>query len=367
MGDLGYNINSISFWLKQDYLNADIIDLDGGTHTVIISNGKASTTGFSSPSIYVDGSLSSNISNNGWHHVLITTDTAIDTNNMDIGRISTDYFEGQIDDVKIWNYVLTAEQVGMDYNGGSAVRFGSVPNQSGSGLVSSWTCGTSDLEDIDGNTYDTVLIGTQCWMAENLMASKNADGSAVDGLGEDNTTPPSAYGDADGGHDDADSNWEAVEGYLYNWQDAMNGSTVAGAQGICPDDWHLPTHDEWTDLERYVCETEGNEDCNTKFPKDTSTTGYRGTNEGTELKNTTNVNGQAGDPNGDDGYDFSALLAGYRGGSGAFFGRGTGGVWWSSSESGSGAWCRNVVSSDAGVDRNAGTKAYGFSVRCLQD
>ena len=84
-------------------------------------------------------------------------------------------------------------------------------------------------------------------------------------------------------------------------------------------------------------------------------------------KNTTNVNGQAGDPNGDDGYDFSTLLAGNRVGNGAFGNRGAFGLFWSSSESGSNAWYRVVGSSLAGVDRNTFAKAYGFSVRCVQD
>jgi len=370
IGDTGIDINSVSFWLKQDYTDANIIDLDGGTHTVTISDSNATATGFSSPTIYIDGENKTTLPDNAWHHVLITTATAIDANDFDIGRIASDYFIGQIDEVKLYNYSLTSTQAKTDFSGG-AVGFGYSGITSGSALTSSWTCGTSNLVDIDSNTYATVQIGTQCWMAENLMVTRNADGSAVDGTGDADTTPPAAYGDANGGHDGADADWEEVEGYTYNWQDAMNGSAVAGAQGICPDDWHLPTHDEWTDLERYICETEVNGSCDTTFPKDTSTTGYRGTNEGTELKNATNVNGQAGDPagdpGGDDGYNFSALLAGTRFISGAFRNRGTIGIFWSSSESGSYAWYRFVYSSNAGVNRNDVAKANGFFVRCVQD
>ncbi|MEA3398136.1 MAG: hypothetical protein U9R06_00120, partial [Patescibacteria group bacterium] len=104
------------------------------------------------------------------------------------------------------------------------------------------------------------------------------------------------------------------------------------------------------------------------FPKDFSTDGLLGTTEGTELKNETNVNGQTEtDPNGDNGYDFAGLLAGCRLYTGAFYYRGTYGIWWSSSGSGSDAWYRNVYSYLAGVYRDDFTKACGFAVRCVQD
>ncbi|KKQ61133.1 MAG: hypothetical protein US83_C0009G0039 [Candidatus Falkowbacteria bacterium GW2011_GWC2_38_22] len=261
----------------------------------------------------------------------------------------TTYANVKMDEIKVWNYALDDFAVKSDYNGGE-VMFGK---------RNPWTCGTDELTDIDGNSYATVQIGTQCWMAENLMVSKNADGSAVNGTGDVDTTPPEAYGDV---------NWQAVEGYLYNWQDAMNGSTVASAQGICPTGWHVPSHDEWTDLDRYICNAEGNADCDTVFPKDTTTTGYLGTNEGAELKADAPVNGIGTDPNGDDGYSFAGRLAGYHHGtSGSFLGRGTWGNFWSSSESGTNAWCRRLVTVESRVERQAFSKGLGWSVRCLKD
>ncbi len=349
MGDIGMDINALSFWWTGNVASSSIVDLDNGTHTITIDDNIVSANSFSSPTIYIDGFSNSILANNNWHHILIKTDTAIDVNNLNIGKINSQYLNGFIDDFKLYNYALTATQIKSDYTNGS-ISFGD---------TSGWTCGSSKLTDIDGNSYETVLVGDQCWMAENLMVSKNADGSAVDGTGDTDTTPPSAYGDAD---------WEATEGYLYNWQDAMNGSTAQGAQGICPTDWHLPTHDEWTDLERYICETEGNGSCDTTFPKDTTTIGWLGTNEGTELKNVTNVNGQTGtDPNGDDGYDFAGLLAGGHFTDGSFGNRGAYGGFWSSSEDGSYAWYRNLFSSNAGVSRLNADKGFGLSVRCLKD
>ena len=124
VGDISYNINTISFWLKADSLTEDIIDLDGGTHTVQISGGNASSTGFVSPSVYVDG-IEKTALDTDWHHILIMTDTVIDANDFDIGRIGTSYFDGKIDEVKVWNYVLTNDMVKEEFSGG-VVRFGDV-------------------------------------------------------------------------------------------------------------------------------------------------------------------------------------------------------------------------------------------------
>jgi uncharacterized protein (TIGR02145 family) len=140
------------------------------------------------------------------------------------------------------------------------------------------------------------------------------------------------------------------DGGLYQWNEAMQYSTTPGARGICPSGWHIPTHDQLTTMERNIC-TSGS--CATDFPYDTSTTGYRGTNEGTKLK-----------PNGTSALEVN--LAGYSLG-GSFVSRGTLGVLWSSSESGAYAWCRYVASGSAQVGRSADGKSSGFSVRCLKD
>ena len=59
-----------------------------------------------------------------WNHIVITTGTGINASDLDIGRLDATYFNGKIDDVKIYNYTLTAEQVKIDYNQGAALRFG---------------------------------------------------------------------------------------------------------------------------------------------------------------------------------------------------------------------------------------------------
>lgn len=128
-------------------------------------------------------------------------------------------------------------------------------------------------------------------------------------------------------------------GALYNWRAAIISA---------PTGWHIPTHDEFTTLERAVC-TSGT--CVTNFPYDITTTGWRGTNEGTTLKTGS----------------FAGLLAGYRGTDGSFSYVGTVSGFWSSVQSGADAWRRYLSSGHATVYRSAYSQLLGFSVRCLKN
>ncbi|MCK4749280.1 MAG: hypothetical protein KAT15_19640, partial [Bacteroidales bacterium] len=107
--------------------------------------------------------------------------------------------------------------------------------------------------DIDGNSYKTVLIGTQTWMAENLKVSHFPDGGPIP-LAEDQATwgdltiTDSAYC-----YYNYDIANREVYGALYSWPAAMNGVTSSdmnpsGVQGVCPAGWHLPSDDEWKEM-----------------------------------------------------------------------------------------------------------------------
>ena len=113
-----------------------------------------------------------------------------------------------------------------------------------------FTCGTSKVADYDGNQYNTLKLGTQCWMKENLRTTHYSDGTVISNVG-DVTTSPVRLSPEQG----ADS--VAKYGYLYNWLAVMKGSSSSdalpsGVQGICPVGWHVPSHSEWTLLKDYV-------------------------------------------------------------------------------------------------------------------
>ncbi|MDA3839881.1 MAG: hypothetical protein PF572_02225 [Patescibacteria group bacterium] len=123
IGDTGVITKTISFWIKPDSATEDIIDFDGGTHTVTISSGNVSAFGFSSPSIYVNTTAGGSVTAGSWNHILITTNTGITASDMEIGRIGSGYFDGQIDEIRLYNYILTDAQIKIDYNGDKAMRF----------------------------------------------------------------------------------------------------------------------------------------------------------------------------------------------------------------------------------------------------
>ncbi len=90
--------------------------------------------------------------------------------------------------------------------------------------------------DYDGNTYEVVKIGEQHWMQENLKSLHYADGSPISNALSYNN----------------DDSLADIYGRLYDWDAAMNYSVVEQAQGVCPNGWHIPSDDEWSQLADYL-------------------------------------------------------------------------------------------------------------------
>ncbi len=204
----------------------------------------------------------------------------------------------------------------------------------------SGVCDTCESFTYSSQTYDVVMIGEQCWMAENLnvgqFATSTDTGSTHSDVSDNSIIEKYCYN-----NDTANCD---TDGGLYDWNEAMGYTTTAGAQGICPSGWHIPTDAEWYTLENGLA-TESCSDTRTDWGCSPA---------GSKLKE----NGGSG---------FEALLAGDRYTYGNFYNRGSFAYFWSSSESGSNAWRRNLDSGGSTVFRNTGSKSYGFSLRCLKD
>ena len=119
--------------------------------------------------------------------------------------------------------------------------------------------GTPSVTDIDGNTYPTVQIGDQCWMRSNLRTTRYADGTAVPaGNMNFSKTEPYYYNFSSQGGDGTSQFFPlSKRGYLYNWAAAMHGAASSNTnpsqvQGVCPNGWHVPSNEEWTQLENFV-------------------------------------------------------------------------------------------------------------------
>jgi len=233
-------------------------------------------------------------------------------------------------------------------------------------VASSWTCGNTFVDERDSKTYTTVYIATssQCWMSQNLNVGTKIP-SCVNGyIGVCTTgsSTPSIQGTSTTNiqkycYSDNEANCDLYGG-LYERDQAMGGSLVAGVRGICPAGWHLPTDAEYKSLEMALGMSQVEADG----------TGWRGTHsEGDQLKKIVTPNKCFGatPPCGISGWQ--GLLAGYRDTNGAFYDVGSGAYFWSSLVSGSSAWRRDLNSGHATVYRTTYAKADGFSVRCLKD
>lgn len=130
-------------------------------------------------------------------------------------------------------------------------------------------CGT--VTDYDGNIYQTVYIGAQCWMKENLKTTHYSNGAAIT-KGESSTNSYYPHGSNKYYYIYDDSLTIPASGLLYSWGAVMNGAgsssnNPSGIQGICPSGWHVPSNAEWCEMENYI-EPGIDVNCNS--------TGYRG-------------------------------------------------------------------------------------------
>jgi uncharacterized protein (TIGR02145 family) len=179
------------------------------------------------------------------------------------------------------------------------------------------------IKDIDGNKYKIIQIGSMTWMAENLKVTRDKDGN-----------PLTTYCYAD------NTNKCEEFGRLYPWEEAKKAS---------PKGWRLPTEDDWKELEIYLG----------MDPSESDSLGWRGTDQGTQLKE----GGISG---------FNALLAGYKDGTvlwdGRYFDIGYYGGFWSAKEHDSltaiGYWV--YVTSERILKTNYDRTA-ALSIRCIKD
>ena len=112
------------------------------------------------------------------------------------------------------------------------------------------------VTDFDGNVYNTIKIGKQVWMKENMKTTKYTDGNdLVDGTGAGNISGnySTKYWFVYGNNLANKSTY----GLLYTWVAVMNGAASSnanpsGVQGICPNGWHLPSDLEWKELELFL-------------------------------------------------------------------------------------------------------------------
>jgi uncharacterized protein (TIGR02145 family) len=219
------------------------------------------------------------------------------------------------------------------------------------------SCSTPTITDVDGNTYHTVSIGTQCWTKENLRVTHYNDNTPIplDGSGTSTGTVSQTWSTRDEGAytiyaNEASSGTNATNyGFLYNWYAAkgidMTGSTTY--KNLCPTGFHVPTDAEWTTLTTHL--------------GGLSVAGGKMKETGTTLWSSPNIAA-------DNTSGFTARPGGLRNILGSFFNIRNVAFFWSATEDDvSLAWVHLLFSSLSSVNRTAINKSTGGSVRCLED
>jgi uncharacterized protein (TIGR02145 family) len=197
-------------------------------------------------------------------------------------------------------------------------------------------CGAPITDSRDSKSYNTVLIGTQCWMAQNLNV-----GTRITPGDQTNNGILEKYCYAD-----LESNC-TIYGGLYQWDEAMQYVTTEGVQGICPTGWHLPADAEFTTIATYL----GGVSVASGPMKETGTTHWLTPNTGA-----TNSSGFTGLGGG--GFQPSHAQIGFN----------TQDYMWTSKRlNATSSYYRFLYYTDANLYNGATFKTYGFSVRCIQD
>jgi uncharacterized protein (TIGR02145 family) len=239
-------------------------------------------------------------------------------------------------------------------------------NNTGANYGDAFTFTTADsiVTDIDKNTYKTIQIGNQIWMAENLRTTKYKNGASIHKIinsakfSENTewkycTTPAYCW------YSNDSVTYSKTYGALYNWY-------TVDTEYLCPAGWHVPTDDEWTKMEDYLIAEGYNYDGSTtdyKYAKAlASTTSWNsstvvGAIGNTDFSAKRNITG------------FNALAGGFcQEGSGQYSYLGTTGYWWSSSKRFIDYSIYRSLSYDSySVFMLYRTKQSGFSVRCVRN
>jgi uncharacterized protein (TIGR02145 family) len=211
-------------------------------------------------------------------------------------------------------------------------------------IIPAFICGNPYTDYRDTTIYSTIVIGTQCWMAENLNIGMRIN--TLQYMQNDGIIEKYCYNTIEDSCD--------VYGGLYQWGEIMQYDTLEGTQGICPSGWHIPTDSEWCTLTTYLDNT-----------VNCSVTATTGTDAGTKMKS---ISGWNSGGNGTNTSGFTGLPAGriFGGTSGNI---GMAGYFRSSTlSSGTDSWYWYLIYNSLKVGRaDVYNNTCGQSVRCIKD
>jgi len=266
-------------------------------------------------------------------------------------------------DLDLGEYEITA--VAKDDGGEYASDYVTVTVDVPGGFNPDLTYGT--LTDVDGNSYASIQIGEQVWMAENLKVTHYADGTPIPEVSSTDdwvALTPDPELQAYCWYENLAANGDTA-GALYNWAAAVKGGTgselvPSGIQGVCPDGWHLPSDGEWKELEMFLGMNQ----------TDADKTEWRGSSEGGDLKEAGFSGWMIPNTGGSNSSGFTAVPGGFRSNSGSFYSFHQYASYWTATGVQSDdemAWYRTLYYNNEQVYRQYKIRTQAFSVRCVKD
>jgi len=209
---------------------------------------------------------------------------------------------------------------------------------------------TATVTDIDGNVYETVILGEQLWMAENLKTTHYQNGDDIPHVintSDWDNLSTGAYCEYENNQINSE-----IYGRLYNWY------TIDDSRGVCPEGFHVPSDDEFKQLEMFLGMSQ----------QEANDVSFRGTDEGSQLAGSADL-WNDGDLENNPAFDstgFVAVPGGARiGGDHNFVDMNIWGDYWSSTTQDWGSWVRNFAWYNSAVHRQVCDRHYGMAIRCL--
>jgi uncharacterized protein (TIGR02145 family) len=223
-------------------------------------------------------------------------------------------------------------------------------------IIDNRSAGT--IQDIDDNIYNTIAIGDQIWMNENLKVTHYQDGSPIENIISKTEWRNSSSGALCDYNNDPLN--QEIYGKLYNW------FALEDSRNICPTGWHIPTHQETNELELYLIENGYNYDggtYNNALAKSLAS-GY-----GWQSSSDFGVPGNTDYPAKINASGLTVLPGGYRDKNGVFHYAGSSGFLWDlgGDYNDTLAWYRNIDFRSVEAERFTASKLCGMSVRCIKD
>lgn len=213
------------------------------------------------------------------------------------------------------------------------------------------------VTDIDGNVYNTVVIGDQEWMQKNLAVTKYNNGDPIP-LIVDNASWYAATAGAYTYYNNDITNYNTY-GALYN------GHVVMDPRGVCPAGWHIPIDNEWRSMLKTICTTG---DCDSIWAPDNTTSGNQGTDEGGKIKETGTAHWNSPNTGATNSSGFTSLPAGYRYWDGDYYTLNIYTLYWTATEHAISVnmWFYAPYHDQTAIYHGYGDKLNGHSLRCVR-